>query len=74
MSNTLQAILAGVSVAAIFGLFLWMLCRVLDRNCDSQDFGYSPKDFDAQAKKLQEKAEKEVKRRPRLSVVRFWNV
>lgn len=70
----MNAILSALCIVALVGFFMWALCRVFDRNCDSSDFGYSPAEFaNRQAKKLQRNADKELNRRPRLRTVRFFN-
>lgn len=69
MSNEIAAILYGLFVfvvicGSVIGFVAWL------EKSSNDDMGWSEKE----GKKLQAKAEKEVKRRPRLSVVRFWNV
>jgi hypothetical protein len=71
--NLLIAIAYGLTVSTLIGLGLYGLCAIFDR-CIDEIWPLSPEALaQREAEKLQRKADKEIKRRDRMNVVRFWN-
>ena len=72
--NLLIDIAFGLAMTALIGLFFYALCVVSDRVIDEILPPSTEELMRREAEKLQRKADKELKRRQRLKVIRFWNI
>lgn len=73
MSNILISIAFGFFAGLIFVIILYALSAIFDRLIDEIWPSSTEEMMHREAEKLQRKADKELKRRNRPNVFRFWN-